>query len=98
MTGRSPFSSLREPIRDDPVREQRVEDHRDALVRGLNLADVRRRAGKTQVQVAEAMGVSQANISRIEHGEDTQISTLRRYVRALGGELEVRVIFPKTST
>lgn len=96
MSGHTSFAVLREAIRSDDAREARVEELRVDLLRGMNLAEIRRKAGKTQVQIAEAMGVTQANVSRIEHGEDTQISTLRRYARALGGELEVRVIFPKS--
>jgi predicted transcriptional regulator len=51
----------------------------------------------TQKQIAAAMHVSQANISRIEHGEDAQLSTIRNYVNALGGRLEVRAVFPDRS-
>jgi hypothetical protein len=43
--------------------------------------------------MAEILGVTQANISRIEHEEDLYLSTLRSYVAALGGELEVNAVF-----
>ena len=38
--------------------------------------------------------MTQANISRIEHEEDLDLSTLRGYVAALGGQLEVNAVFP----
>jgi len=38
-------------------------------------------------------GDSQPNISRIEHQDDAYLSTLRSYVEALGGRLEVRAVF-----
>lgn len=38
---------------------------------------------------------NQANVSRIEHEEDLYLSTLRAYVAALSGELELRAVFPE---
>ncbi len=46
------------------------------------------------MQLAEALDVAQSEISRIERRNDVLLSTLRRYVRALGGELEVIATFP----
>ena len=43
--------------------------------------------------MASTLGTSQANISRIEHQEDLFLSTLREYVEALGGTLELRAVF-----
>ena len=59
----------------------------------LRLADVRRRRGISQATIAEALDVSQPNISRIEREDDVYLSTLARYVAALGGHLEVRAVF-----
>ncbi len=53
---------------------------------------VREAAGKTQVAVAEASGMDQADVSRLEGRTDMsgcQVATLKRYVEALGGELEL---------
>ncbi len=47
----------------------------------------------TQQVLAEALDVSQPNVSRIEHQDDVFLSTLRSYVEALGGRLEVRAVF-----
>ena len=58
-----------------------------AIENALALAEMRRSRGVTQKQLAETMHVSQANISRIEHGEDAQLSTIQRYISALGGHL-----------
>jgi DNA-binding XRE family transcriptional regulator len=55
----------------------------------LNLRAVRELAGKTQSDVATAAGASQGEISSAERRSDHLVSTLRRYVHALGGELEV---------
>ena len=43
--------------------------------------------------MAGGLGISQANVARIEHEEDLYLSTLRSYVEALGGRLEVNAAF-----
>jgi hypothetical protein len=60
------------------------------------LRDLREAAGKTQVDVATAADMSQGDVSRLEGREDIKIATLRRYVEALGGKLDLVVSFPKT--
>lgn len=58
----------------------------------LTLRAIREAAGKTQVELAERAGMDQADVSRLERRddfEDCQVATLRRYVEALGGELEL---------
>ena len=66
-------------------------DHVIAEVRARRLAEVRKRQNATQVEVAAAMGVSQARISRIEKGqlEKSEVETLAAYVKALGGKLKI---------
>ncbi len=60
------------------------------------LGDLRRELDLTQVIVADRLDVTQENVSQIERGEaDVRLSTLSRYVEALGGRLEVRAVFPE---
>jgi hypothetical protein len=74
---------------DAPERLERIErEVREELLE-MNLRAVRELVGKTQVEVAEATGMDQADVSKTERREDHLLSTLRRYVEALGGELEV---------
>jgi DNA-binding XRE family transcriptional regulator len=61
--------------------------------RGWRLADIRRRRGLTQEQVANRMGVSVARISQIEGGDVSTQDVLSRYVTALGGTLKLIVDF-----
>ncbi len=58
------------------------------------LAELRHRRGVSQATIAAALEVSQPNVSRIEREEDVYLSTLARYVAALGGHLEVLAVFP----
>jgi predicted XRE-type DNA-binding protein len=65
------------------------------LLGELLLSEIRERAGKSQRQVAEVLGIKQPSLSKLEKQSDMQISTLRRIVNALGGELEVVARFPE---
>ena len=64
------------------------------LLGELLLSEIREWAGKSQRQVADALGIKQPSLSKLEKQSDMQISTLRRIVNALGGELEVSARFP----
>lgn len=58
----------------------------------LTLRAVREATGKTQATIASESSIDQADISRLENRttlDDTQIATLKRYIAALGGELEL---------
>jgi transcriptional regulator with XRE-family HTH domain len=50
---------------------------------------------KTQEQLAETLNVDQAAISKLERRTDVYVSTLRRYIEAMGGRLEMRAVFPE---
>ncbi len=78
-----------------PARRARI----DAAVRrellAMDLRELRKEAGKTQAEVAEIAEMTQAELSKLERRDDHLLSTLRRYVKALGGELEVVAVFDK---
>ena len=58
------------------------------------LRELRRLAEKTQAQLAHTLGVKQPSIVKMEYQADLYLSTLRRFVEAAGGRLEVRVTLP----
>lgn len=62
-------------------------------VLAMNLRALRESAGKTQEELAALADLSQAELSRFEKRDDHLLSTLRRYVVALGGALEVNAVF-----
>ena len=64
------------------------------LIRNVTLREVREAVRRTQVEVAAATGTSQDRVSKLEHSDDALVSTLRRHIRALGGELRLVVEFP----
>jgi hypothetical protein len=58
----------------------------------MSLRALRTAVGGTQVEIAEATGMAQGDVSRLENRanlEECQLATLRRYVEALGGKLEI---------
>ena len=61
----------------------------DANELEVSLRELRQLADMTQGQVADALGIDQGQLSRFERQEDRRVSTLRSYVNALGGELEL---------
>jgi len=60
----------------------------------LTLRGVREGMGKTQTEVAVAMGTDQGEVSRIEKRSDVLLSTLRRYASAIGAQCELVLVFP----
>jgi hypothetical protein len=59
-----------------------------------SLRQLRKVAGKAQADVAEALKIKQPSVSKIERQADMYLSTLRSYVKAIGGELELVVHLP----
>jgi DNA-binding XRE family transcriptional regulator len=77
----------------DPGFEKGVARERAKLEFATKLQTVREARERSQENLAATMQVSQANVSRIERQDDLKLSTLERYIVALGGRLEVRAIF-----
>ena len=72
---------------------KRVDDIKRAMQLEIALAELRELRGATQSQVANNLGTSRPNVGRIENEIDVRLSTLERYVEALGGKLEIHAIF-----
>ncbi len=76
----------------DPARAERVALRVEAELLDLSLAELRKELGVTQVDMARAAEMTQSELSKLERRDDHLVSTLRRAVRALGGELEVTAV------
>ena len=63
----------------------------------LSLSELRRRIGRSQAEVALAIGTTQSGVSRLERQPDMLLSTLDEYVSALGGRLRLVVEHPAVS-
>jgi DNA-binding XRE family transcriptional regulator len=86
------FSELRQKM----TPKQRVESEIQAkvILLHLTLAKLRESLELTQTDVAKDMGIVQSALSKIEHQDDIQISTLSRYIKSLGGNLKIIASFP----
>jgi len=76
-----------------PDARKRVDDIKRAMQLEIALAELRELRGASQAQVAETLGTSRPNVGRIEKELDVRLSTLERYVEALGGKLEIHAVF-----
>src|SRR5437660_4117501 len=76
-----------------PDRQQKIEKRVRQSLASMPLDEIRKARQMTQAKLAEALGVNQGEISKIEHRTDIYISTLAGYVEALGGKLEIRAVF-----
>lgn len=89
------FGQLRDRLRErDPDADRKVAAFKAEMERELTLAKLRRALEFTQQQIAASLDTNQSGVSRIEHQTDLFISTLRSYIEAMGGQLELRAVFP----
>ena len=92
MAGHRNFNELRD--RMSARRRARVDTRVRKELERMLLAELRRLTGKTQSELAAALGIKQPSVSQLESQDDMQISTLRGIVEALGGELEIIAALP----
>lgn len=72
----------------------RVDARVADTLKSMPLAELRKAMGLTQVQLAETLDMGQATVSKVERSTDMYLSTLRRFIAALGGELVLKATFP----
>ena len=75
-----------------------IQQRRGESAGSITLAEARRRAGLTQTQVGERLGISQADVSKLERRSDVRLSTLRDYAAAIGARLDVTLRRPEEET
>lgn len=61
----------------------------------LSLSELRTARQMSQEHVATRLGINQAAVSKIERRTDLYLSTLRRFIEAMGGKLEITARFPQ---
>src|SRR5882672_68541 len=89
-----PNRSFRELFEAMPAdRRQRIEKRFQKSLAAMPLDQLRKSQEMSQLQLAEILGVSQGEVSKIEHRSDICVSTLAEYVEAMGGRLEIRAVF-----
>jgi len=86
------FRTIREKM--DPERQERIRKRTDELLAELPLQELRQARALSQQELAEVLGLNQATVSKLERRTDMYLSSLRRFVEAMGGELEISAHFP----
>ena len=81
-----------------PAERKKVEDRAAELIaEELSLRDLRKARKLTQARVAKALGITQDSVSRLEKRSDLLLSTLRKTVKAMGGDVRIVAQFPDRS-
>ena len=76
-------------------RQARIAAKTRQLIDEMPLQELRRALDLTQQQVAASLGINQVAVSKMEGQTDMYVSTLRRFVEAMGGELRIVARFPE---
>lgn len=92
MAGRQSFATLR--ARMAPAAQAAAEAEAMRLGEQMDLAEVRRALKLSQDEIAQVLQVGQGSVAKIEKRTDMYVSTLRRFIEAMGGELEIVARFP----
>jgi DNA-binding transcriptional regulator YiaG len=95
MAGRKKFADLRAKM--TPEAQDRAKEGSAKLNAEMDLAELRRAMQLSQEEIAEILHVSQGAVAKMEKRADMLIGTLRRFVRAMGGDLELIAKFPHHS-
>ncbi len=78
-----------------PVRRKKVEARaKELIAEEMTLRELRKARKLTQVRMAKALGIKQDSVSRLEKRSDLLLSTLRKTVEAMGGNLSLVAKFP----
>jgi len=78
-----------------PAERKKVEDlAAEIIAEEMSLRDLRKARKLTQARVAKKLGITQDSVSRLEKRSDLLISTLRKTVKAMGGDVRIVAEFP----
>jgi transcriptional regulator with XRE-family HTH domain len=86
------FSELR--AKTSPEARARVDARVQAALREMPLNELRRARELAQKTLGDILGMAQPEVSKLERRSDALISTIRHYVEAMGGELDIVARFP----
>jgi transcriptional regulator with XRE-family HTH domain len=73
----------------------RSEATAERLIREMALDELRAARALTQKHLSTLLGVKQSAVSKLERRADMYVSTLRHVIEAMGGQLEIRAVFPE---
>jgi DNA-binding transcriptional regulator YiaG len=77
-------------------REARIRQRVKESGTVMNLHQLREARNLTQVNLAKVLNVNQGAVSKMEKRTDMYLSTLRSYIKAMGGDLQIKAVFPES--
>lgn len=89
------FQNLRDKM--SPERRKKIHARTKEMLAEMPIHALRRARQLSQEEIAEILDIKQGSVSKLERRTDLYISTLRRYIEAMGGELELQAHFPEGS-
>ena len=93
MSGHTKWSKLRDELMAKPGAAEAMERARAESEEEIRLYELRHAETISQAELAGRLEVTQGAISKFEPAEDVRVSTLRQYIEALGGRLELVAVF-----
>jgi DNA-binding transcriptional regulator YiaG len=95
MTGRNSFQNLRAAM--TPAQRANAAAKTAALREDMSLTELRQARLLTQESLGETLHVGQAAVAKMEKRADMYVSNLRRFIEAMGGELDIVARFPDSA-
>ena len=89
------FQNLRDKMSQE--RRDRIDAMTKDMLAEMPMHELRRARQLSQEQLADVLEIKQGSVSKLERRTDLYISTLRRYVEAMGGKLTLQARFPEGS-
>jgi predicted transcriptional regulator len=88
--------TLKEKLKELPLeRQEKIQKRTNELIAlEMTRQELRQTRKVTQKEIAQSLKIEQGNVSRIEQRTDLMLSTLRKYIVAMGGELQIVAVFP----
>ncbi len=90
------FKELHDQVMSRPGAAERLAALRESTLAEIGLYELRKATGATQTDLAGVLSITQAAVSQLESSDDIKVSTLQKYVEALGGELRITAAFADT--
>jgi transcriptional regulator with XRE-family HTH domain len=78
-----------------PEVEERIRKSVERAARVMSLYQLREARALTQVNLARLLKVNQGSVSKLENRTDMYVSTLRSFIQAMGGQLQIKAVFPE---
>lgn len=78
-----------------PEQEEETRKYVRSVVEAATLNQLREARNLTQASLASVLGVNQGSVSKMEKRTDMYVSTLRSFIQAMGGQLQIKAVFPE---